>query len=89
MFHYTLTKDPKQLFFWERFGGLQVRGATRFGGLQVRGATRLRTTDFGSAGARTSSGGYKIRGATRLRTTDFGSAGAPTGSRRLIKDPST
>ena len=53
--HYTLTKDPKQLFFWERFGGLQVRGATR-----------LRTTDFGSAGARTSSGGYKIRGATRF-----------------------
>ena len=44
---YTLTKDPKQFLFWERFGGLQVRGTTRFEGLQVRGATRLHTTDFG------------------------------------------
>ena len=64
--NYTLTKDPKQLLFWERFGGLQVRGTTRFEGLHVRGATRLHTTDSGSGDARTSSGGYKIRGATRF-----------------------
>ena len=40
--NYTLTKDPKQLLFWERFGGLQVRGITRFDGRSgLHGPSRL------------------------------------------------